>query len=400
MVRLVLVLSIVILLTSMVLASDVDQELDRLLEKYRNPTVETKDQVDQLRQMANYPFDEVVPRKDWGKHADVNERVDWYIKPGIDQIIANKERIDKVQTIYAMASRYIEFVDNGKLVCFATSRDEAVVALRDCVGLPAPKGFAYVQTGAPIKDEYRTTESDGSKAMGVTIDKRFIIIEAQISISENGAAVNDNGKVLSHELTHAYVNCLIGEDSENLPKWFKEGLAISLSGTEIKTLVETTGTVERYQILSQEYTRYFKMFKYLRHVKGRGKFIQFIREAVNDRSTSKALVSLLGYEPSEEGLYKSAKKWESGVNLFYTAEVIWTLCGVWIVIMAGRLRWKRKYSGYLVRPYVESVTDLETAERVLPPQPKEIWLFILLFLLFGLSTYLLFWGWGICATLA
>ena len=394
----VLMLTLVVLSGSVVFASNVDQTLDRLLSEYENPAVETKDQVDQLKRMAEYPFDEVLVPKGSGRHADAREIVDWLYERG------NAERVLKAAMIIVMAKRYAEFADKGKLVCFATAHDDAIQALRDDVGLPAPKGFAYIITGTPIPKEYRVGDTEEAKTRAVTIGYRYIMVESQVLIGDDGRAVDDKRKNVSHELTHAYVHVVGGEKWQDLPKWFDEGMAIHFSGSGPETLVSSTpigngGSIDRYQMLCDEYRRYYVMFEYLRHIKGKAKFNKFVREAINDHSTSNALVNLLGYEPSESDLYSRAKSWDQDVQLFRYGAFVWLVWAIWLMVKVNSMRYRHQNRGKLVPRYDDGVIDNSPPERIMPPKPEEIRWAIVSSTLLCITAYLLFWHWGVCITL-
>jgi hypothetical protein len=100
---------------------------------------------------------------------------------------------------------------------------------------------------------------------GVTIFTRYIAVlaEEKDARAEKILQAQALPLTLSHELVHAYVNAVLGEDDfTNLPRWYSEGLAIYFSGSGIEHRVVTPG-FEVVLTSPAEYIGYRDNFRYL-----------------------------------------------------------------------------------------------------------------------------------------
>ncbi|MCL4486745.1 MAG: hypothetical protein M1570_01275 [Chloroflexi bacterium] len=88
-------------------------------------------------------------------------------------------------------------------------------------------------------------------------------------------------QTISHELVHAYLNSRIGLQNENrFPVWFHEGMAIYISGGSGSRTVDAQG-VEVQVGPTEDYKQYGMNFGYLESKLGRGRFLELLKDSVN-----------------------------------------------------------------------------------------------------------------------
>ena len=217
------------------------------------------------------------------------------------------------------------FVNDGTLIDFSKSKDPAIILLRDDIKLVPPSGFAYVISGP----KYSMIDNQNKNEIGETIFCRYICMKPYIPINiqtETGSGIN--AKYLSHELVHAYICALLGNKRYNLPTWFHEGAALYFADnnpfefTGYKTTDHSFNIY--YRKLTEDYKKYKIVFIYLRHIHGKERFREFMRESINDASINRTLLSLLGHQISNfNQLYKEAFNWYIQINILKTVIIVW-----------------------------------------------------------------------------
>jgi hypothetical protein len=191
--------------------------------------------------------------------------------------------------------------------------------LREQVGLPVPQGLVFVRYFDKRDDMppliSRAFQRPDTRA--VTLLSRYIAVLRPPSQGPWEGAWRDRvlEKSLSHELVHAYMLSLLGDEAGTLPLWFHEGCAIFLSGsndpTPLTDLVETPAGYRfvTYQSQSPEdYAAYARIFQYLKDRLGQQGLYEQINRAVTDR-TVHGLLSMVG-APDETALYNQAQRWQ------------------------------------------------------------------------------------------
>ena len=194
--------------------------------------------------------------------------------------------------------------DEYSVVNFATSSDPALIRLRKEIGLPPPPGGAIVRIYGsrdsmphPIRRFFEDTVVNG-----ITWSHRFIaIVSGDHSEEQTTVAI-------SHELVHAYMSSYVGDRFHELPKWFKEGTALYISGG--KTLyVSETDRGRNISWYTKEYNEYRTIFGYLSKRLGERRLAAFIKQVLDEESADESLRSL-GIK-DEDQLRAEALHWDS-----------------------------------------------------------------------------------------
>ena len=227
---------------------------------------------------------------------------------------------DALDSVRGLCRLYLLFTDRGERIELATAEDRALIRLREEAGLPPPPGFAFVcyfPTEAlppEVQEAFRQEET-----RGVTIFSRYVAIRNDPAPKEKERSqLAARRRVVSHELVHCYVNCLLGPGHKaDLPRWFHEGCAIHFAGNEPQELLyvsqrRASGAIYKVvetSTLPEDYRNYHRVFVYLSKLKGEEAFFQFVRETIADRSLDHSLPELAAVGSWEE-LLQAAKHWE------------------------------------------------------------------------------------------
>jgi hypothetical protein len=235
----------------------------------------------------------------------------------------------------ALARLYVVFAGPGdqgagvepgrlELVDLAKTTDPAVRMLRDQVKLPCPPGLVFIRYYASrhVMPLEILPAFHRENTRGATILSRYIaILERTASDpAQQGFLRQSQGRILSHELVHAYINSVLGRDRNRLPLWFHEACATFLSGSpggeRVGELVQTP--VGFRHVLFQDkaprdYQQYKLMFEYLRAKLGRRDLYAQIRQAIDARSV-KSLLACVRVNDSE-GLLIKAQTWKQRQDL-------------------------------------------------------------------------------------
>lgn len=281
------------------------------------------------------------------------------------------EKYSETIAAIGVLDEFVRQMESSDRIEFATARDPGIIAIRDNLKIPAPKGFAYVLTGVPPTDEDLAGKLDG-----VTFNTRCIKIVSPMAIYSHGLTDSPDREVLSHELIHTYLRASIGKKGGVWPKWFTEGLALYYSGAKIQEV-----KIKQYELgsslvnssLSTDYANYLRVFIYLSKIEGKAKFEEFLRKSILLGSVEKPMEEFIGNKDFKE-LITETSYWELQRIVFILIVAVWfvyTVGTLWgIITYRGRRRncqaFATKYlqdlrkaqlaieTGNYVRPYLDS----------------------------------------------
>lgn len=286
------------------LGGDLDQRLDALIDRYKNPCMATHAEV-----LAE------------AKLAPIHLRA-----MRIEVLLnLNSERLEKLIELDKLVELFTTFSGAVKTVKFSDSADPAILMLKRDIGLAPPPGFVFIVSGVEITDN-----SKNSNVRGKTIWCRYIWTESSFTIGSDGVAQDDPEHIVSHELAHAYINSCIGNKNDNLPEWFHAGAALYFAGNkpeEITGAEQTADgdTIIKSHVLTGEYQQYLAVFHYLSKIKGYKKFCHFMRQSVIDGQVDKTLPQLVGQNLDFEHLYFNTSFWEVQRFFFLIILALWLL---------------------------------------------------------------------------
>jgi hypothetical protein len=202
------------------------------------------------------------------------------------------------------------------LVDLSGSDDEAVVQIREEMGLPAPEGFIYVRM-------YESRQAmpllvrrifENENVAGVTILTRYVAVLAEDKplFAEQILQRQALPVTTSHELVHAYINSSLGYENLSLyPTWFHEGVAIYFSRSGENHSVVTPG-FSMYRTSPEEYQEYNTNFQYLESELGRDRLLTLIQEALANLEPGQVFFEA-GIKTDDE-LFKLAFDWRGKQN--------------------------------------------------------------------------------------
>ena len=255
---------------------------------------------------------------------------DYRAKGPLSPVLQTLERLTEYFVIFASKPR--------DLVDLSTSRDPAVLKLRDQVHLAPPPGFIYIryfddksQLPAAIRPAF-----DNPETQAVTLWGRYIAVlrPADATSAERQLATRTMPKVLSHELVHAYINGgLRLSESEKLPRWFQEGCAVYFSGSGgTEAAVEINGASWTIYTVkdTREYREYGMLFRELERRIGKPQLYSSVRESVERRDPS-VLLRAAGVSTADEIIF-AAKERDARTQKVATYVVSFVLIGLcyWI----------------------------------------------------------------------
>jgi hypothetical protein len=267
------------------------------IEKLTDPDMEREDEIERLA-------------------ADCREIVEFlsHMDPALDELPP------VLESVRGLCRLYLLFTERGQRVRLATSDDPALVRLREDAALPPPLGFAFVcyfpSDALPpeIEEPFRREET-----RGVTIFSRYVAIRDDPAPKEKEPGRRAaQRRVVSHELVHSYVNCLLGPGHRgDLPKWFHEGCAIHFAGNQPQELLYVSQRragaaiqkIVETSTLPEDYRNYHLAFLYLSKLRGKEPFYRFVRETIAERSLDQTLPQHADVTSWEE-LLQAAKHWE------------------------------------------------------------------------------------------
>ena len=151
------------------------------------------------------------------------------LPPSLESI----RRIAKYHTCFLLSGEKY-----SRQILFGGDDFDVLGRLRLIIALPPPPGYAFVKDDSimvlPNKMELSPAETSlkgGTERPGATLLIRYIQLRGDVydKIDKDDRAY----AILSHELTHAYVNALMGWDNiQKLPEWFHEGFATYMGGNK------------------------------------------------------------------------------------------------------------------------------------------------------------------------
>jgi hypothetical protein len=243
------------------------------------------------------------------------------------------------------------------IVKFGESDDKAIRRLRDEVHLPSPEGGAvlrvyYIKRAMPEPIHALFRE----QVQGITRWCRFVGVNAEDKSREE---IKDT---ISHELAHAYICSILGLDSERLPPWFHEGVALYLSDARDRYVSQTGFGIERIASSTADYEEYHLVFRYLDSALAQQGVAEFIRQAVQDKSVDAALhrvgVSTYG------GLRERAVQWDTERKDRY-ARMVWIILAL---TAAAGLLWAHRRR---LHKRAQVLNDLHRAEQTARARAEE-----------------------------
>jgi len=155
---------------------------------------------------------------------------------------------------------------------------------------------------------------EDEKTSGVTILSHYVALRGDRvhNAGEEATPTGARDLVLSHELVHAYIKGYLGSGKDSLPRWFHEGCAIYLSGSNVRVLegIEQTGRGEilHWREPTDDYVLYGLQFDFLDRIYGQAAVYEYIRQALRTRSASASLLPVFGISSPDE-LAQKAKGW-------------------------------------------------------------------------------------------
>ena len=239
---------------------------------------------------------------------------------------------------------FIDFGGTGRhLVDFATTDDPPVVLLRNKVRLRAPPGVALVRFyGAKEQmPPFVRAAFDDEATVGATLLSRYVAILVYIGHGANRTMLTSEvlSKTLSHEFVHAYINGLFPVAAPNsLPRWFNEGVAIYLSGSQNRH-PETIGTQNGKEFVirdPKDYEEFGFEFDYLASKLGEERLYDLIKQTIETRS-DRAILAAAGVSSISE-LATRARAARSTRDTIATG--IFVLFSVFVAVWI--VRWFRK----------------------------------------------------------
>jgi hypothetical protein len=222
--------------------------------------------------------------------------------------------------------------DAYRQIDLASSDDSAVRLLREQIGLPPPPGYVFYLSYpslAAMPEILQAIFADPDIA-GVTVFTRYVAVFDNQELDSFNRLLLEQAlpATISHELVHAYINASLGaERLQAMPRWFDEGLATYLSGSEVEHSVVTPSATLR-RGTSAEYEQFNLIFDYLESRLGRPALLKAIRQAVLQADAAQ-LYRPLKIE-DDAALLALAQQWQAGR---VRTRLIW-LAGVLVLGMA------------------------------------------------------------------
>jgi hypothetical protein len=149
---------------------------------------------------------------------------------------------------------------------------------------------------------------------------------------------------VSHEFAHAYINSALGLKHISMPKWYHEGLAIYFSGSAQGYFVHVDPNLVISTIPPEDYQQYKTNFDYLEKQHGREKFLNLIKQSV-EQADPAVLYRDLGIS-DEMVLAARAGAWRQQRYL------IWVIIAVAVVIILFLFPVSKRKTG-TVEPVIE-----------------------------------------------
>jgi hypothetical protein len=296
--------------------------------------------------------------------AQVIERLRIY--SDVHACIPADSSMDRLKTIRKLTEYFMIFAGGYQttregsedyLVDLATSKDPAVISLRQKVGIPPPPGFVYVRFyyTRQAMPELLQLSFKNPDVKGVTIFTRYVAILAD----KSDLQAKSLPKTISHELVHAYLKSVQGvTDLDAFPLWFDEGMAVHFSGSSIPSCVYTdygSGVLTSCTTSPQDYQQYAANFDFLEAKLGQAHFLELVKQSY-DTIDADLLYRELDFSTYQD-FSVHARDWKKRQD-FLTRAVIGGACLVPLVI------------GLLV--YFWRAGQAEAEETPKPPQSPDL----------------------------
>jgi hypothetical protein len=229
----------------------------------------------------------------------------------VDNDLDALRRLIEYYLIFAAGDGIPQGGSELNLIDLRTSDDPAVVRLRDDLGIPAPEGYTFVRIfpSRQVMPELVRHAFEDENIAGVTIFTRYIAVlaEEKEARAEQILQAQALPATLSHELVHAYINAVLGEEGyTHLPRWYSEGLAIYFSGSGTEHRAVTPG-FEVVLTSPAEYIGYRDNFRFLKARLGTQRLEELIAASLEENDPA-LLYRDLGIE-SEEQLVAERESW-------------------------------------------------------------------------------------------
>ena len=211
-----------------------------------------------------------------------------------------REMLEGSKTLSPIRRRQVQFLHHftlgAKAVDLTTSPDRAVRLLRETLAWPAPAGVVLVRSYDRLEDmpEFVRQGFHRDNTQGVTFGCRYIALKRPWNRSSEYPASPFDQRILSHELTHAYMNSSLGSRRHDLPLWFHEAMAAYASGTGnlehvIDVSLGPTGIQTTSYDNPMDYDTYALVFRYLRHLLGSDRLHTCMRDCLEQVSVNPLL---------------------------------------------------------------------------------------------------------------
>ena len=234
----------------------------------------------------------------------------------------------------------------AETVDLGTSRDPAVLRLREELGLAPPEGVIFVRyfTERSRMPENIRPAFDNPQTQAVTMGRYVAVLTPVPRSLSEGRLIDDAMRAtFSHELVHAFLNASLGA-AEDFPSWFHEAMAIHFSGSGRAHVVldPIDGGILRINPVSQ-YEEYERVFLHLESSLGRDAFYRTLRDAVETGDASIVLdaADLASYDDLAAAANSWARWWPVPTSFIAGPNVVWTLAALIVASLGLFTLWKR-----------------------------------------------------------
>jgi hypothetical protein len=228
--------------------------------------------------------------------ADLLRQISDLVLPGSAEDNALKPLKELAAEVEVLTDTTRRAGDSWYFETFESSNSGPINELRTEIGIPATGGaIIHLYPGEipePIREFFRLSKIDSSlQVTGITRWDKYI------AISASSLSTQEITNVTNHELVHAYISS--AASGAKFPKWFREGVAVYLSGGAQSFISVSGSEMERRQATT-EYREYATVFHDLELLLGRHRLQQFIADAVKNKSVTEPLRNATGFTSHEE----------------------------------------------------------------------------------------------------
>ena len=235
---------------------------------------------------------------------------------------------------------------SAETIDLATSRDPAILRLREELGLAPPEGFIFVRyfnERSQMPENIRPA-FDNPQTQAVTISRYVAVLTPVPRSLSEGRLIDDAMRAtFSHELVHAFLNARLGA-AEDFPAWFHEAMAIHFSGSGRAHVVlnPVDGGMLRIGPVVQ-YEEYERIFLYLESSLGQDSFYRTLREAV-ERGNAFLVLNAAGLASCDDLVVAAnswARWWPIPASFITGSNALWTLAALAVASLGLFSLWKR-----------------------------------------------------------